>query len=42
MKRPPRLGGLPIDQDDALVESLRTLFEKMDRSSANVKIKDIQ
>ncbi|MBP1747961.1 MAG: rane spanning protein ribonuclease BN-like family [Deltaproteobacteria bacterium] len=36
-----QVGGLPIDQDDAIAVSLRTLFEKMDRSSANVKIKDI-
>lgn len=36
-----QVGGLPIDKDDAAAVSLRDLFEEIDRSSANAKIKDI-
>jgi membrane protein len=36
-----QIGGLPIDQNDATAVSLKTLFQNMDRSSANIKIKDI-
>jgi DNA-binding IscR family transcriptional regulator len=36
-----QIGGLPIDRNDPTALSLQTLFQNMDRSSANIKIKDI-
>ncbi len=36
-----QIGSLPIDQNDAAAESLRTLLAEMDRSSAEIKIKYI-
>lgn len=36
-----QVGGLPIDQNDATAVSLRGLFDKINTSSANAKIKDI-
>ncbi len=36
-----QVGGLPMDHNDPTALSLQNLFQNMDRSAANIKIKDI-